>query len=884
MLFSDVLSLDAKDEAAWLHGLRTSKLSTDGYVFVGQKKRGICRKTGAVIENKWHQKGYKLSAIESVLSNLIPKDDHLLGDTYVSQASFAAQSRKISGFSRVQSAWVDLDYYCDESMHTPQEWAVIKLKEIQKHICSLGLPEPSLIIDSGRGAYVKWIFNSPTVDLPLWNAMQDALSSLFADLHVDYGARDACRVLRCLHTVNKKNSELVSVVGGSGKEYEFKAFANLVHAIFETEIAPHLSACTTRRKRQTQAGQKMARAIEHSAKGNLSALNLYQSLREPVMLESLTQRSLNWARFTDMRDLVVMRGGFEVGQRNNMLLWMANSLAHAKVITIDNWDDEVAALLEAFPVCNDFNPVESGYLSSLRHRLQFEENAPKIGVSNAAVLSNGLYRPSNQYLINRLEISKDEQQGLRTLIDAQVKSERLKQKRDVAVPGRAQRRQAREQWHTYVQELVYGKLQARAELATQETAVLPTVRELGLNISALAKDLDVERSLVSKFVSRKISDFFLAKNKFKADINAELPAIDKPAKRRFRSAQQAIEPVDAAQAALRSIQAVQQKQKRMIEAQVNSERANGQRVLNSALSKMRRRLSERAPGADGATQQAPTTGRSCEELKWAKEKVTTMLTTTQSRVPPPGAFLFKAGALSKTKPPERPHLGQSASQGASKATVPKPAAAFSLDTVDRPSAQFHAPTRGRPQAFPAPCTWLNPKLPLCTRMSAAEWGAASADGLYLVVEILGGSGELNGLIRVINPEHPSASEAQAGRDIYGLILPAPQDPSEKQVVRSLHGCTLLSTRDHARMVEALETAQCRFLGQSFWISRSPMAYMAGAVEPMAPRMSQPCAGAAFSAPSLHASGGAPRPGAPPIVWDDPDGGIDGPQWIDDPSP
>ena len=93
------------------------------------------------------QRPYRLEQMDFVLRNCA-KDT----DTYISQALFSKPNRRALNVAFVTHAYVDLDIYKLE--HPPAvgtEGILIRL------FCrDEGIPQPSAIISSGRGIYLKW--------------------------------------------------------------------------------------------------------------------------------------------------------------------------------------------------------------------------------------------------------------------------------------------------------------------------------------------------------------------------------------------------------------------------------------------------------------------------------------------------------------------------------------------------------------------------------------------------------------------------------------------------------------------------------------------------------------------------------------------------------
>lgn len=157
------------------------------------------------------QRMFRLVHLTKVLNHCAGRVDH-----YLSQCSFKKPERKVANSSQLTSAWVDLDIYND------LEYRLSTDKELVSQVldaCNFGRNDstfyPTQIIRSGRGLYVKWVFNSfvPTFALPRWKLVQHRLvSDFFKRLCADPKATDAARVLRVVGSVNGKNQDPVRVI------------------------------------------------------------------------------------------------------------------------------------------------------------------------------------------------------------------------------------------------------------------------------------------------------------------------------------------------------------------------------------------------------------------------------------------------------------------------------------------------------------------------------------------------------------------------------------------------------------------------------------------------------------------------------------------------
>ena len=117
--------------------------------------------------------------------------------------------------------------------------------------------------------------------------------------------------------------------------------------------------------------------------------------------------------------------------------------------------------------------MHDGSLTTLYERLKSQAKGEKVNFAGLDYLP--VYTPSNETLINMLQISADEEAGLRTIISSTEKSKRA----DAAVPGRAERRVER--------------------IESREVAV--ELQSQGLTKSEIARTLKKDRSTIGRWLT-----------------------------------------------------------------------------------------------------------------------------------------------------------------------------------------------------------------------------------------------------------------------------------------------------------------------------------------------------------------------------------------------
>lgn len=460
-----VQGMGALQEARWLHGLtQPGSLSDMGRYFTLFRKYRpgegpLTRRKEGFEHARVSSTSYRMDMLDSVVK--------LVGsstDAYLSQSSFVRASRKKVNFKQVRSAWVDLDLY-----NLGLETNAATVHQILTHGRALGIPAPSLIIHSGRGCYLKWVFDQAISNLRVWESLQAVLTALYKSFAADLQARDACRVFRLIGTVNSRSGAPVHVIDGSGQEYCFNDFVATVEALRVDELLP-----AVQRSRSTGLKTFASTIADGALRGNVEELELFARMREPLMLgNKLTAESLNWSRFCDLRDIMIARGGIPVGQRDFTMFWMCNFLAHARVITSRNWEREVRDLLRAFPA-KGFDPVAERSLSTLVKRIEVFEEGKRVRVGAREI--HPLYTPGNEYLIETFDIQPHEMPDLKTIVSHEEKRRRA----DLKNPGRSQRRETRRAWRDEIKAAFDKQVESP-------------------NFTALAKEFGLSRTTVSRY-------------------------------------------------------------------------------------------------------------------------------------------------------------------------------------------------------------------------------------------------------------------------------------------------------------------------------------------------------------------------------------------------
>jgi hypothetical protein len=346
------------------------------------------------------QHSYRLSDMPRVIEALDPNRD-----TWISQAEFFRPNRRVVYLLRLNLCFVDLDTY-----KTP--WKVYKpdvMASVIRGFCQdEDIPEPSLILYSGRGLQVKWLFERPLprAALPRWNAIQKQLVASLERFGADPAARDASRLLRLVDTVNTRSGERVRVLwvndrAGEVNHYGFDYLA-------ERLLPVDRDALRKPRDEKEERRQEF-QLLKGGKTGNL---------------RTFSGRQLSWDRLEDLRTLAKLRGWMETGishgYRSKYIHWCLNFLLLSGAVHSSQLFHEAQAI--AREVCPDFNKDVRSVLSTLYCKAKAYEAGEKVEFDGKKYPP--LYTPRNSTLMELFTITDEEGKRLKTIITDAEAAER----------------------------------------------------------------------------------------------------------------------------------------------------------------------------------------------------------------------------------------------------------------------------------------------------------------------------------------------------------------------------------------------------------------------------------------------------------------------------
>jgi len=365
---------------------------------------------------------------------------------------------------------VDLDTYKVKELQNIPTHTIIDL--LFAYCELMDIPEPSLVIYSGNGIYLKWLFKKavPKGALPRWNAVQKKLVELFKDFGADPQARDASRVLRIPGTTNTKTGLKVEIVIEKPDiRYDFEKFSR--------QILPL--------ERPEKVIENAKIVLPPSSEKKPSAKPYKLRVRQSKKI-SFTPAQLWWDRLQDIRTYVQMRwkGRVPEGYRDIVLFLSYIALGWIEPVNTLIYGLEFEQLIKEYGITMPRKEIFA-YMSTAKKRLAQMVKDKKEGKGYDP--TQHLYLYKTETIIEMLDIQPEYQQHLKTLISPD-EHKRRKRERDRKNIREKRRREGVRPIEEYLKERKKNKELLRAEVKL--------LRAKGLTIKEIANELSISERYV----------------------------------------------------------------------------------------------------------------------------------------------------------------------------------------------------------------------------------------------------------------------------------------------------------------------------------------------------------------------------------------------------
>jgi hypothetical protein len=469
--------------------------ASEPFAYHDASRRGfsaICTRT---LGGEWCQDSIPLSGLADAL-----REVNSANDAWVSQCEFSRANRRIVHLWRIGLAFLDLDTYkVSELKGLPAESLCAKLLD---YCDGHNIPEPSIVVFSGRGLQCKWLFEEPipAAAISRWQAVQSALCALLEKwFGADPGSMDASRVLRIVGTTNLKNGNIVRLLHTAGNPsmggvllanglvgYPFDVFADTILPLERRS----LEALRTERKAKppvVNARKAGLQAKKHNKgkPGAASFISAYPNLRR------LDRRQLAWDRLADIRKVAELRGwtaGVPEGRRD-IPIFLASCFLSQAVSNVPEFEAEVWELTQEFAPSWKRGQVQSCVVSVTR-RMREALAGKLVEFDGKSVDPRYWWR--NTTLIKLLQITAAEQTQLKTIISTAEKNARASERKKV------QRASPRPDW--------LDSHRAKRNAAEQLRATGMTYRAIAMELGYRTQD--AARKAIAKARSEVVTGRF----------------------------------------------------------------------------------------------------------------------------------------------------------------------------------------------------------------------------------------------------------------------------------------------------------------------------------------------------------------------------------------
>lgn len=339
-----------------------------------------------------------------------------LKDLYLTINSFFIPQRKANYVRQINAFWVDLDYYKVDKYKNKSFHQMIEIMRADGMFKDL---EPSFYVDSGNGLYIFYLIEDvPKQSKKLWSKIENKIIEKFLPYGADGGAKDIPRFLRIPGSVNSKTGRRARLILPMEEPLRYQL--NQVRDIILPTL-PYSREEWIKLKKERKQKKKEAKDKINNNNNNIKYI--------------FNPSTLNYGRMSDIKTLIEIRKNNIEGIRNTAFhLFTLFSFYHygisenAKVWT--SLRELNNGLVEPLRECE----LEDIYNSALGNAQVYEralmeyKNLKEKPNKTYYLRENGCYIYSNSKIIEKLNITPNEMEQLKILIDVDEKNKRKRKK------------------------------------------------------------------------------------------------------------------------------------------------------------------------------------------------------------------------------------------------------------------------------------------------------------------------------------------------------------------------------------------------------------------------------------------------------------------------
>lgn len=426
-------------------------------------------------------------------------------NNYLSVSTFRnGSSRRESNVKEVKRLYIDMDAH-DNPINL-DEAKLLASYMIDNWFDECELPEPNYIIFSGHGLQILFTLDGCN-SVPEWKRYQTALlktcqdllknlkehslseASVVAvehDVSID-NLKDAARVLRVPNTTNyKPNQEYVDVkllYSNEDHSYTLNELNTNYEAFSDDNLVTIEEEKKTKKKTKSDKGKKKKTKSEPAERDvDMSRIDMADKQRVDPNFLKIIENTIK-PRLFDLETLIRVRNeaGIDAGYRNNLI-----AICIPTLVSCGYKNEEVVK--EAHRINSLFNkPLKQAEVNDwLNSCLKKKEI---VSADGKKLVSRVYYRFYTSTIIDKLQITKEEQDSMKVLCSEALKKKRSREKqkdvqnanrREVYKEKTAEKRKAKEERNKRIHELSAD----------------------GMSVRQIAKQLSVNASTVSRVLNK----------------------------------------------------------------------------------------------------------------------------------------------------------------------------------------------------------------------------------------------------------------------------------------------------------------------------------------------------------------------------------------------
>lgn len=462
--------------------LFTTLLSNGGYA---------CYSLGRTYDNRKSWTDNLVDSVEQLNMHFDNDYNRNQYNNYLSVSTFkSGRSRCEANVKVVKRLYLDMDAH-DNPINL-DEAKLLSDYIMDNWFDECELPEPNYIIFSGRGVQVLFTIDGCT-NVTEWKPYQTALlnscqklleelkhhslsdASVVAvehDVSIDM-LKDASRVHRVPNTTNLKSNVPAKLLY-QNEDHVYTL--NELNTNYEAFSNDHL--VTEKKKKKTQ---KKTKSEPTERDVDLSGIDMDEKQGVDPRFFEIIEKTIK-PRLNDLETLIKLRNGagIDFGYRNNLI-----AIAIPTLVSCGCKNDEV--IEEAHRINALFNkPLKNAevndWLNSCLKKKEIVNSDGKKGVSRV------YYRFYTNTIIDKLQITKEEQESMKVLCDEKLKKKRSREKqkdiqnanrREVYKEKTADKRKAKEERNNRIHKL-----------SADGMSVRQIAKQLGVNASTVSRVLN----------------------------------------------------------------------------------------------------------------------------------------------------------------------------------------------------------------------------------------------------------------------------------------------------------------------------------------------------------------------------------------------------------